>query len=514
VLDLGPASAAVTEAVDLPLLDEVWLRRRSALAALGVRVLETADLVELLPGVEQPPDWWGRLYAALATVPDRDALRALPVPLADGRMVTGPRGLLVPTGPDVAAAVGTLRWVHPDACAGAARDVLLGAGAELGEPGAVLDSLRGEVEASLDDEQPGLADVVLRLLRAEPSAATGREWLGSLALPATDGEPRAADELLLPGSPLVSWVREDSPFGVADPVLLDTYGRDALVATGVVDRLTARDLEEMRDDAWAEALGALAELDDETLGWLRAHVLLPATDGSLHPPRALLAPDAAPVLDGLYERVGALPQASAAVAARLGLVTSVAELDEDGLADLADRLATRPATLRQVRALYAALARADVPVDPVHVRAVRDGDLVVVPVGEAYAVDRPDLLPLLRGRAWLPVDVALGARLADVLGVRLASEIETRVDSVATGTARLADLVPGAPDVGVDLHDPLVVGGVPVSWYAGRPPATDGTPAGLARLTAWLTGAWPARHAFEAAIRGERDDESLLDPLP
>ncbi len=519
VLDLGPASDAVTEALALPqLLDPAWLRRRAALSALGVRVLDTADVVDLLHGLADPD--WPAVYAALAGVLDRDALRALPVPLADGRVVTGPRGLLIPTDPDLVRASQDaglpLRWIDPSACAGRAAEVLRGAGAEPAEPGAVLDGLRAEVEASLDDEPlvppDALADVVLRLLRLDPYAATDRDWLGSLALPASDGEWRAADELLLPGSPLAGWVRDDSPFGVLASEYLDRYGAGALAAAGVVTALTARDYEEVRPDAWAEALGALTDLDD--LDWLREHVVLPAESGGLHPPRFLLATDGDPLLAGLYERVAPLPDATRRVVARLGLVTTVDAMDDDALADLADRLAARPATLRQVRGLYAALARADVPVDPTHVRAVLDGSLVVVPVGEAYAVDRPDLLPLLRGLPWLPVDAALGARLADVLGVRLASDLPARVTSAPHATARLADLVPGAPDTGVDLHDPLTVNDVPVTWtLAGRTSATDGSPAGLARLTAWLSGAWPSRYAVEAALRGERDDESLLDPL-
>src|SRR3712207_3929393 len=102
------------------------------------------------------PAWWAEVYAALANVPDRDALRALPVPLADGRTVTGPRGLLLPTDSDLVAAseaVG-LRWVHPDAATGRAADTLLMAGAEHPDPGALLDSLRDAVEASLDDDPP------------------------------------------------------------------------------------------------------------------------------------------------------------------------------------------------------------------------------------------------------------------------------------------------------------------------------------------------------------------------
>ena len=509
VADLGPASAAVTAVLDLPLLDPAWLRRRSSLAALGVRVLDTADVVELLHGLS--PESWAAVYEAFAGVPDPDALRALPVPLADGRVVTGPRGLLLSHDADLVAASDAaglpLRWVHPSACTGRAAEVLRGAGAVDAEPGAVLDALRAEVEASLDDDPlvppDALADVVLRLLRTSPSAATGRDWLGSLALPASDGELRAADELLLPGSAVTRWVREDSPFGVAAASLLDAYGADALVACGVVAELSGRDLEEVRPSAWAEALGSLRDLDD--LDWLRANVVLPAAGGGLHRVSDLLAEDADPLLSGLYERVAPLSPASAAVVARLGLVTTVEAMDDVALEGLADRLAARDASMAQVRGLYAALARADVPLDPTHVRAVRDGALVVVPAGEAYAVDRPDLLPLLAGLAWLPVDVTLGRALADVLGVRLASSLPARVTSSPRATER-------HDGIGYDVHDPLLVGDVPVGWWSS-PPATDGSPEGLARLVAWLTGAWHTRHAIEASLRGTRDDESLLDPL-
>lgn len=493
VLDLGPASAAVTEVLDLPLLGPEWLRKRPALRALGVRVLETADVVDLLHGMSPPS--WAAVYEALAHVPDRDALRALPVPLADGRVVTGPRGLLIPGDPE--AMVAGLRWIDPAACAGIAGEVLRGAGAVDADPATLLDELRPEVEDSLDAEDPSaLAGAVLGLLRSSPTAAEGREWLGGLALPDASGDLRAADELLLPGSPVVGWVREDSPFAVAAGSLLEAYGADALVACGVVASLSPRDYDEVRPAAWAEALGTLADPD---LDWLRENVVLPAASGALLRPRALLAPDADPLLDGLYERAAALPEASLRMALRLGLVTSVDDLDDDGLADLADRLAER-GTLDQARALYAALARRDVPLDPSHVRAVRDGDLVTVPVGEAFAVDRPDHLPLLAGRAWLPVDVTLGRALADVLGVRLATESGARVTSS-----------PVATEPGYDVHAPLLVEGLEVAWWAD-PPCTDGTVRGLARLRAWRSGSWPSRHAIEASLRGERDDESLLDP--
>jgi hypothetical protein len=555
VVDAGSPSEALTAALDLPqLVDPAWLgggRRRAALTALGVRVLDTADVVDLLHGTPREPGEWARVYAALAGVPDNDALRALPVPLADGRLVTGPRGLLLPADPDLVAATEAaglpLRWVHPDAATGRAAEVLRGAGAEPAGVSKILDTLRSEVEASLDDEpmvepEP-LAGVVLRLLAAEPSAAVERPWLGSLALPSADGDLRAAEELLLPeayGGRLVRWVRDDSPFGVVADDVVETYGAAALEAAGVARTFAVvrddepvpgalydlddeesydfgsgpvaavRDLEWVRDDAWPEALPELPVLDGYTLWWLRRNALLPSRDGT---PRRVgdLAEPGSP-LAPLYDLPAPLPLLD-----RLGLVSTVDALDEDGLAGLADRLADRDAPLELVRAVYAALARTGVPLDPPRVRAVRDGSLTTVRTGEAYAVDRPDLLPLMAGRPWLPVDATLGRALADVLGVRPATSLDVRVTSTPHATARLRDLangVPDVPDVGVDLHDPLLVDGIRVAWsLAGPTPALDGTVAGIARLVAWLGNRWEARHAVEAALRGDaRDDESLLDP--
>jgi hypothetical protein len=550
VVDAGAAGGPLTDALALPqLLDPAWLgagRRRAALAALGVRVLDTADVVDLLAGLDLAPEGWARVYAAFAGVPDPDALRALPVPLSGGRVVTGPRGLLLPGDPAVVAASEPLglRWVHPDAATGQAREVLRGAGAEEADPGALLDALRDAVEASLDDDPPvppdALADVVLRVLAGAPGAASGRDWLGSLALPSADGDLRAADELLLPGGDLARWVRDDSPFGLLAAGVVDTYGAAAVEAAGVLRTFAVvsddgpgghdldledeydepgpfagvRDLEWVRDDAWAEALGALPVLEGYPLFWLRRNACVPVAGGGVRLPAEVAGEGADPLLAALYDAPAPLPAASRAVLARLGLVTTVEALDEDGLADLADRIADREATLDQVRHLYAALARRGVPLDPPRVRAVVDGALVTVPTADAYAVDRPDLLPLLGDRPWLPVDVRLGEAVADVLGTRLATDLGARVTSEPHATARLADLVPGAPDTGVDLHDPLLVNGVPVAWsLAGRVPATDGSPRGLARLAAWLGGAWHTRHAVEAALRGDRDDEALLDPL-
>src|SRR5262249_53403920 len=103
-----PAAAVVVDAATPELvaaLDDVlpgllpadWSGRGAApaLDTLGARRLSTVDGVELLSGLDRPPGWWCRLYAALEYA-DREALSGLPVPLADGRVVTGPRGLLLP----------------------------------------------------------------------------------------------------------------------------------------------------------------------------------------------------------------------------------------------------------------------------------------------------------------------------------------------------------------------------------------------------------------------------------
>src|SRR5581483_9178892 len=132
------------------LLPAAWPARHPALAALGVRRMSLADVTDALAelgGLDA--GWWRRLYAALDGA-DRDALAGLPVPLADGRLVRGPRGLLItdPTGLD---ALG-LRIVHPEA----AHPLLPRLGAVEAGPRQVLDApaTRAAVAASYEEEDP------------------------------------------------------------------------------------------------------------------------------------------------------------------------------------------------------------------------------------------------------------------------------------------------------------------------------------------------------------------------
>ena len=73
--------------------------------------MTAAELVERLFGVERPPAWWRAVYAELAELADVvpglvDDLRALPVPLADGRCAAGPATVLLPEAAHAAGPVG------------------------------------------------------------------------------------------------------------------------------------------------------------------------------------------------------------------------------------------------------------------------------------------------------------------------------------------------------------------------------------------------------------------------
>ncbi len=164
-----------------------------ALAELGVHRLSPAELVERLLGVERPAGWWRALYAALEpaadTVPGLLAeLRALPVPLADGRLVAGPPTVLLPppagdANPDdpVAqlAALGLpgLHIADPDAV----HPLLARLGAGAADPAALLEhpALAAAVDRSLDDAEAGLdpaplAAAVLALVGEHPARRGGR----------------------------------------------------------------------------------------------------------------------------------------------------------------------------------------------------------------------------------------------------------------------------------------------------------------------------------------------------
>ena len=218
-----------------------------ALAALGVRRMSLADLVEALPSVSDPLRWQ-QVYAALDQLAVdplvREALADLPVPLADGRVVRGARGLLLRSGADHGhgydpAALRRLgvRVVDPRA----AHPLLERLGAVATGPRGILDlpAVQAAVESSPDDDDPQPIAAAVLALVAE--AVAGGElapgelpWLADLALTDVDGEPTPAGALALPGS-VAAQVFDPDEIALVDQGLVAAWGRPVLAALGVLD---------------------------------------------------------------------------------------------------------------------------------------------------------------------------------------------------------------------------------------------------------------------------------------
>ncbi|MGW4651259.1 sacsin N-terminal ATP-binding-like domain-containing protein [Kitasatospora sp. NPDC004289] len=256
---LRPRDATVLEGADrsvvealapiFPGLLPAGLERRTELRVLEVRRVPLAEVVDQLGGLEREPAWWRNLYAALGGA-DPEALGALPVPLADGRTVTGPRRVLLPSEASdwegyegypesLAEALGLLdlRLAHPEA----AHPLLAKLGAGTATPAGVLDTpeVRAAVARSLelgeDDFEAAvdLADAVLALVKAAGATAGEHPWLARLALPDDEGELSRAGELILPDSPLAALAREEDA-GYVDEDLLERWGPEVLAAAGAL----------------------------------------------------------------------------------------------------------------------------------------------------------------------------------------------------------------------------------------------------------------------------------------
>ncbi|MFG2977377.1 sacsin N-terminal ATP-binding-like domain-containing protein [Streptomyces sp. NPDC048331] len=575
----------------LPTLLPAGLERRAELPTLGVGRLPLGDAIERIAGIERTPEWWHRLYDSLAGV-DPDRLSGLPVPLADGRTSIGPRHILLP-GADTPSSLARLglKVAHPEA----AHPLLEKLGALPATARAVLTTpqVRAAVAASLDageiwDEDADtldadeLAEVVLGLVRDADLAPGDEPWLGALALPDEDGELVPAGELLLPGSPLASVIREDEvPYVDAD--LAERWGAGPLTACGVLatfqlvratdvvldpdelepregdfaepddaglldavdvwcedvldqlpelpvppvatELIAVRDLDLVDDDCWPQALALLAQpplrdaltqpvrilLPDGTTQsvrpytawWLRDH---PVLDGRR--PAGLRAAGGDPLLDGLYTSADATGFEDEQVLRALGVRTSVAALLDEpgGAAELLARLADpdREVTGHQLHGLYGALADLD-PEQvtlPDELRAVVDGEVLVVDAADAVIADAPDLLPLTAGLPLLPVPPSRAADLAELLQVRRLSdtvpaEVTTPGEEHEVPESVLVLLGPATPTTYVE-HEELVAGGTELDWRR-TPDGTlhASTLEGVAAGLAWSAGQWPRR--FEVA---------------
>lgn len=542
----------------------------AALAALDTTRLHTADIVAAVTGIDRPPSWWYRLYDALSPIAEvdsdaREALGGLPVPMADGRTIPGPRGALIVDG-DVDHSFGDA--VHPEA----AHPLLERLGARRGGTADLLDSLREAVERSVDDAESGmdiddLRDSVLTLVAAAGARQGEYPWLSALALRDEAGDHRRADELALPDAPLLDLLDDDTPVGVLHPDTVTTWPRHVLTAVGVLDtfavvvdeapsapdhdlpderdwwdslaepphRMTAvRDLDLVAEHAWPAALRLLAgdpdtwramhEPGGHTGWWLANHAVLDD-----HAPHELRLPDAG-ALAGLYDPVPPV-DVDPSVLRAIGVREELDLTGPDDAEDLLDRLAdqNRQVTTGTAMRAHAAIAEAvqdgvlsaeDVR-PPVAVRPLTGG---VLPASEAMVLDAPWVLGVASGERVVSAgpDFALAEPLADVLDVPLATEVVVGVIREQAQPVLWADL--GAVVDACDLAGLEVPAGGPlvherltvrigladheVAWWVDRDVVhcTDSTE-GMARALAWSTDRWEERHTFAALLE---DPESLL----
>ncbi|MEV0120731.1 molecular chaperone Hsp90 [Streptomyces sp. NPDC050703] len=372
----------------------------------------------------------------------------------------------------------------------------------------------------------------LGLVDAETAERWGEQPLTGCGVLATFALVRAGDVVLDPDElePRDSDFPEPDDAGLLDAV--DVWCEDVLdrlpdtpvppVATEIV---AVRDLDLVDDDRWPQALAMLSQpplrdaltqplrvllpdgttetVRSYTAWWLRGH---PVLDGRR--PAGLRAEGGDPLLAGLYDAADATGFGDEQVLRALGVRTSVAALLDEpgGAAELLDRLADpdRPVTAGQLHALYGALADLD-PEQvtlPDELRAVVDGEVVVVDAADAVVADAPDLLPLAAGVPLLPVTPRRAADLAELFQVRRLSETAA-VEPVGEGTehevpAPVRTLLGPATPKTYTEYEELTAGGVDLDWR--RTP--DGTVhaatlEGVAAGLAWAAGQWPRR--FEVA---------------
>ncbi|GAA4889298.1 sacsin N-terminal ATP-binding-like domain-containing protein [Saccharopolyspora cebuensis] len=467
---------------------------RRPLHVLEVARVGAAEVVEAVSGLDRPPQWWRELYDALAVVDAadptaREDLTALPVPLVDGRTVSGVRDVLLgdrDADPDPAALladldISGLRIAHPDAV----HPLLEKLGAHRAGPAELLDAppLAEAVRTSVPDARAGmdvlpLAEAVLRLVERDRP----RDWLGALGLPDRDGDVRRADELLLPDAALLDVLDpenlgEDAALAVLDDDFARRWPAGLLRSLGVLDGFAVhteedptepdddfadvrewwseqesaqpdhwpppvftaiRDLDLVADDAWPRALRLLVG-EPETAHALRDPRGYPAWWIARYAVLAGAAPRAwrlpgAEGLAGLYDPVPDVGVDESAL--RLaGIRAELRVLDVDDAADLLERLgdperAVRPGTaLRAHEALAEAVACG--VVDPTAIdppEQVRSVSGAVVSTSNAVVLDEPWMLGVLDA----PLVVAGGSpdgfdaeALAELLDLPLASEENT-----------------------------------------------------------------------------------------
>lgn len=546
-------------------------RHRDLARSLGVPAVGLGELVEQVPATD--PVRLRELYAVLASAHgDLDELGAAPVPLRDGRVVHGARGLVLvdDLGAQASAALDRmvswgLRVVHPDA----AHPVLERLGARRVDAGALATHpvLRDRV---LDGDED--AAEVLAVLAAAAPAALAPSWWGEVLLPAADGEAAPARGLVLPGSAAASWFDPEVLPPVASEAL-DRWGGAVLERLGVRAGLVVERVDELIADVlddWADYLAETGAVDDGELlavtdldavtAWpavLAAIAARPelvasvgAEDGARVPSyvvwRLCDVPEVCPgrpfALPGADRSVGVLahladpPAALAAVAATrgglalAGALGGVAGADELTAADwltLLDDLdegddVPLDWAVDCWRAV-ARLARAGRGSELVDAAVLPgwDGEGAVAVAAEALAVAdpmwrrHPESLPALPVPFGAPGAAPGGSPaglVADLLDLDLAAD---RAAGRVVGAGRerplpaaVRGLVAGLPE-GYRHHDRLLVDGHEQAWWVADG-VLHASDRGLADGLASVAG-WAHRHRLAAALAGARREDLWLD---
>lgn len=492
---VAPADAVVLappwDATEAPRLLGGWFdhlaqlppRHRDLARSLEVAAVGLGELVEQVPATD--PARLRELYALLASAPgDLDELGAAPVPLRDGRVVHGARGLVLvdDLGPGASAALDRLvswglRVVHADA----AHPVLERLGAQRVDAGALATHpllrdrvLDGDEDATdvLDDwpdylAETGALDDGELLAVADLDAVT--DWPGVLEALAAHPEtlaPVAAEDGERVPSYVVWRLCGEPAVCPGRPFALPGAERSAGVLAhlaGPPDALAVALASTPGGLALAAALGGVAGADELTVGdWLT-------------------------LLDDLDE--GAVVPLDWAVDCWLAVVRLVRA---GSGAELADAVVLPGWDGRRAVAVAAeALAVAD----PMWRRHPAVLPVLPVPFGGRGAA--PGSAPADRVADALDLDVAADRAAGRVDGAGR----EQPVPDVLRG------LVAGLPDVHRH-HDRLLVDGHEQRWWVtgGVVHATDG---GLAEGLAAVAG-WAHRHRFAAALAGAARDDLVL----
>jgi hypothetical protein len=546
------------------LLHPDWYPYIAQLRGLGLPTRSVAEAWDVAATLPIEPHDWPAIYDVAAGL-GRAELEDLPVPLADGRIVRGARGTVLPPGGDTASielvTVLGIDCIHPDA----AHSLLERLGASHFSMPAVLDERFVERVAAAADTDPTTArtmvDAAARLLARDGVAPGDLPHLGDLPVPVAGGGWHPATSVVMPGSALDAAVPPDAPRLAADlvgdgwkaiGVLAD------LVPVTVVERPLDPDVWEVLvpdGGSWCLAVAELAgAADPGELMVLEATVVrgVELLEGSTAALDVLSTPDVgawlarpcsvltvdgrrievpspsawwlgeSPLLDGRCpvevrlsgdERLAPFfPLARVspdreALLRTLGARTTVEEWlsTPTGVDELLDELADPVVALTsdELITLYRVLARvSEAPDAPERVRACSGRDTVVVDAGDVLVAVAPHHAAVL-GRPYVPGDAAL----ADLLDLGTSDDAACGASALAgTGDLRPVPQLPVETPDEYREHEALEVSGVEVDWWV----TDDGevhaaTVDGLARGLAWAAGCWSRR--FELVVR-------LQHPVP